>query len=52
MYACLYEIRGGLFDRVCTPSNATANFCDPPPPQQKTGGPLLGLRPEVGHAPL
>jgi hypothetical protein len=32
MYACLYEIRGGFFSGVCTLSNATANFRDPPPP--------------------
>jgi hypothetical protein len=32
MYAYIPEIGCGFFDGVCTPSNATANFCDPPPP--------------------
>src|SRR5215211_1043537 len=26
------EVGGGFFAGVCTPSNATANFRDPPPP--------------------
>src|SRR5215218_6592868 len=32
MYACLYEIRGGFFSMVCTPSDATAHSYDPPLP--------------------
>jgi len=32
MYAYIPEIGGGFFEGVCAPSNATANFCDPPPP--------------------
>jgi hypothetical protein len=32
MYACIPENGGGFFEGVCTPSNATANFCDPPLP--------------------
>ena len=31
MYACIPENGGGFFEGVCTPSNATAHFCDPPP---------------------
>jgi hypothetical protein len=53
MYACIPEIGGGFFEAVCAPSNATAIFRDPSPPYStKTGGPLLGLRPKEGHAPL
>jgi hypothetical protein len=33
MYACTPEIERGFFEGVCTPSNATANSCDPPPPR-------------------
>jgi len=33
MYACIPENGGGFFEGACTPSNATANFCDPPPPR-------------------
>jgi len=32
MYACIPENGGGFFEGVCAPSNATANFRDPPPP--------------------
>jgi len=32
MYACIPEIGGGFFQVVCTPRNATAHSCDPPPP--------------------
>jgi hypothetical protein len=32
MYACIPENGGGFFEVVCTPSNATADFRDPPPP--------------------
>jgi hypothetical protein len=32
MYACVYETGSGFFVGVCTPSNATANFRDPPRP--------------------
>ena len=32
MYACIPENGGGFFKGVCTPSNATANSCDPPLP--------------------
>jgi hypothetical protein len=32
MYACIPKIGGGFFEGVCTPSNATAHFRDPPPP--------------------
>jgi hypothetical protein len=32
MYACTRETGGGFFEGVCPPSNATANFRDPPPP--------------------
>src|SRR5215203_5196487 len=35
MYACILETGRGFFERVCTPSNATANFRDPPPPSLK-----------------
>jgi hypothetical protein len=36
MYACIYETGGGFCEGVCTPSNAIANFRDPPPtPQYK-----------------
>jgi hypothetical protein len=31
MYACILEIGGGFFEGVCAPTNAAANFCDPPP---------------------
>jgi hypothetical protein len=31
MYACIPEIERGFFGRVCAPSNASANFRDPPP---------------------
>jgi hypothetical protein len=50
MYACIPEIDGGFCEVVCTPSNATADFRDPPQ-HKRTGAPLLGLRPEVDHAP-
>ena len=30
MYACHPETGRGFFEGVCAPSNATANFCDPP----------------------
>jgi hypothetical protein len=30
MYACVHETGVGFFERVCAPSNATANFRDPP----------------------
>jgi hypothetical protein len=33
MYACIPEIGDGFFEEVCTPSNTTANFRDPPPPR-------------------
>jgi hypothetical protein len=32
MYACIPEIERGFFEGVCTLSNATANFRDPPLP--------------------
>jgi hypothetical protein len=32
MYACILEIGCGFFAVVCTPSDATAHSCDPPPP--------------------
>jgi hypothetical protein len=32
MYACTQETGGEFFVGVCTPSNATANFHDPPSP--------------------
>ena len=32
MYACNRETRRGFFEGVCTPSNATAIFRDPPAP--------------------
>src|SRR5215216_4767943 len=35
MYAYIGEIGCRFFEGVCTPSNATANFCDPPPPSSK-----------------
>ena len=31
MYACIHGIGSGFLAGVCTPSNATANFRDPPP---------------------
>jgi hypothetical protein len=31
MYACIPEDGGGFFEGVCTPSDATAHLCDPPP---------------------
>jgi hypothetical protein len=31
MYACIHETRRGFFGGVCTPSDATAHSCDPPP---------------------
>ena len=31
MYACIHGIGSGFFEAVCTPSNATVNFRDPPP---------------------
>jgi hypothetical protein len=50
MYACSRETRRGFFARVCTPSNATANFRDPPPPlSERTGALAAGLRPDVDH---
>jgi hypothetical protein len=46
------KFAAGFFAGVCTPSNATANSCDPPLPRNaKTGALLPGLRPEVDHAP-
>jgi hypothetical protein len=33
MYASIPEIGGGFCEGVCTPSNATANSYDPPPPR-------------------
>jgi hypothetical protein len=33
MYACIPEIGCGFFAVVCTLSNATAIFRDPPPPR-------------------
>jgi hypothetical protein len=33
MYACVHETWAGFFEGLCTPSNATTNFCDPPPPR-------------------
>ena len=35
MYACIPEIGCGFFEGVSTPSNATANFRNPPPPSLK-----------------
>src|SRR5215210_3103612 len=35
MYACILEIGRGFFEGACTPSNATAHLCDPPPPSLK-----------------
>jgi len=32
MYACVLETRRGFFEGVCTLSNTTANFNDPPQP--------------------
>ena len=32
MYACILKPVRGFFEGVCTPSNAIANFHDPPPP--------------------
>src|SRR5215211_6046580 len=54
MYACILEIGGGFFEGVCTPSNATANFRDPPPPlgsRIDAGRTLCFLvpRPEIHH---
>jgi hypothetical protein len=52
MYACIFESGYGFFEGACTPRNATAHSCDPPPSRNtKTGAPLLGLRPEVDHTP-
>jgi hypothetical protein len=52
MYACVHETGRGFFDGVCTPSNATAHFGDPPPPRNtKTGALLPVLRPELDNAP-
>jgi hypothetical protein len=45
MYACIREIGARFFEGVCIPSNATANFRDPPPQRKRTGAPLAGLRP-------
>src|SRR5215216_2032599 len=33
MYACIPENGYGFFEGVCTPRNATAHSCDPPPPR-------------------
>src|SRR5215218_8560295 len=33
LYQTDSEIGGGFFEGVCTPSNATTNFCDPPLPR-------------------
>ena len=45
MYSCVHETGHGFFAGVCTPSNATANFRDPPHPQCKgTGAPSPGLQ--------
>jgi hypothetical protein len=33
MYACVPETGRRFFAVVCTPSDATANFRDPPPPR-------------------
>ena len=33
MYAYTPDIGRGFFEGVCTPSNATAHSCDPPPPR-------------------
>jgi hypothetical protein len=50
MYACNHETWVGFFEGVCTPSNATVNFHDPPrPATQETGAPAMGLRPEVDY---
>jgi hypothetical protein len=47
MYACISDIEGGFFEGVCTPSNATAHSCDPPPPPNtNTRVPTTGLRPK------
>jgi len=32
MYACIPENGYGFFEGVCTPSDANAHSCDPPPP--------------------
>jgi hypothetical protein len=52
MYACIPEIGSGFFAVVCTPSDATANFSDPPPPGNAIEPEPCqwGLRPEVDHA--
>ena len=51
MYACIREARARFFEGVCTPSNATAIFRDPPPPNHgRTGALAVGLRPDVDHA--
>src|SRR5215217_8977434 len=34
MYVCILETGRGFFEGVCTPSNATAHSCDPPPTQR------------------
>jgi hypothetical protein len=45
MYACIHETGRGFFEGVCAPSNATANFRDPPrntkepEPQWQDSGP-------------
>ena len=31
MYACVHEIGSGFFEGVYAPSDASANFRDPPP---------------------
>jgi hypothetical protein len=49
MYACIPEIGGGFFEGVRTPSNATANFRDPPhPTTQKDRSPGNGTPARCG----
>jgi len=48
MYACIPEIGGGFFESVCTPTNTTAIFRDPPPPQHKDRSPAIGTSARTG----
>jgi len=46
MYAYVLEIGRRFFGGACTPSNATADFRDPPLPRStKTGALAMGLWP-------
>src|SRR5215211_4120669 len=52
MYACIHETGARFFERVCTLSNATAHFRDPPRPALCTDTKLAPLGAPITHGNL